>query len=49
MPGKPLRCRFGLHKWRPQQAPDGGGAFFECVRCQRVRSPDGPSVPPIVM
>ncbi|GAA2027658.1 hypothetical protein GCM10009819_08890 [Agromyces tropicus] len=48
MDGKSFRCRIGMHHWVLQHEPESGGAFYECSRCGKDRSPDGPSVPPVV-
>ena len=48
MAAKTLRCRLGMHKWVLQHEPETGSAYYGCARCGKERSPDGPSVPPVV-
>jgi hypothetical protein len=48
MTGRNWQCRLGMHHWVLQHEPDTGSTYHECSRCGKERSPDGPSVPPIV-
>src|SRR3954468_21771657 len=32
---KPLRCRFGWHKWVTKYASDGTTRFLQCRRCPK--------------
>lgn len=45
MPGKPFRCRVGMHKWVVRREPDRE-PYFECARCSKVQVTE---VPPILM
>ncbi|MRG58860.1 hypothetical protein GE115_03090 [Agromyces sp. CFH 90414] len=38
MAARPLRCRFGMHKWVLRHEPETE-AYHECARCLKVRSP----------
>lgn len=48
MAEKNWRCRIGNHRWVLQHEPETGSAYYECARCHKERSPDGPSSPNIV-
>jgi hypothetical protein len=37
--GRPLRCRFGIHKWQVHTEPDVD-PYFECARCGRMQEVD---------
>ena len=45
MARKPLRCRFGFHRWTPQH-DEHGQRCVGCVRCHKLTEPNESYPPP---